>query len=226
MDPTPTNDTTPTFSFNSPDATASFQCSVDNAAFAACTSPRTVSPALAAGAHNIRVRAIDTAGNIDATPAVRNFTIDLTPPDTAITGGPTGPTSDTTPTFTFNSPDATATFQRSVDNAAFVACTSPRTTVALADGAHNFRVRAVDTAGNIDVTPAQRAFSVETSAPEHLDHLGAVEPDKRLDAELRVRLVRARGDLPVRDRLGGARALHFAIHARGAARGWSSHIHG
>jgi CSLREA domain-containing protein len=165
--PTPTNDSTPTFTFSSPDATATFQCSVDNAAFAACTSPRTTA-VLGEGAHNIRVRAVDTAGNIDATPALRNFTIDLTPPDTAITGGPVDPTptKDSTPTFTFNSPDATATFQCSVDNAAFVTCTSPRTTAALADGPHNIRVRALDTAGNLDATPAIRNFTVETSAPD------------------------------------------------------------
>ena len=167
LDPTPTNDTTPSFSFNSPtDATATFQCSVDNAAFTACTSTHTVSPALGEGAHNIRVRAIDTAGNVDATPAVRNFTVDLTPPDTAITGGPTGPTSDATPTFNFNSPDATATFQCRVDAQPFAACTSAHTTAALGDGPHTFQVRALDTAGNLDPTPAQRAFSVETSAPD------------------------------------------------------------
>jgi hypothetical protein len=112
------------------------------------------------------VRAVDSAGNIDASPAARNFTVDLTPPDTSITGGPTGATGDTTPTFTFNSPDGTATFQCRVDAQPFVACTSAHTTAPLADGPHTFQVRALDPAGNVDATPAERAFSVETSAPD------------------------------------------------------------
>ncbi len=180
VDPTPTNDSTPSFSFNSADATATFQCSVDNAAFAACTSPHTVSRRARAGAHNIRVRAVDPAGNVDATPAVRNFTVDLTAPDTSFTGGPVDPTptNDTTPTFTFNSADATATFQCSVDNAAFAACTSPHTvSPALAAGAHNIRVRALDPAGNVDATPAVRNFTVDLTAPDTCVHGRAGRPD-------------------------------------------------
>ena len=105
------------------------------------------------------MRALDAAGNVDASAAVRNFTVDLTPPDTNITGGPTGPTNDSTPTFNFNSPDATATFQCRVDAQPFAACTSAHTTAALGDGPHTFQVRAVDPAGNIDPTAAQRAFA-------------------------------------------------------------------
>jgi hypothetical protein len=34
------------------------------------------------------------------------------------------------------------------------------------DGSHVFRVRAIDAAGNIDQTPAQRTFTVDTKAPK------------------------------------------------------------
>ena len=64
--------TSATFEFSSePDA--QFQCRLDNAVFAACTSPETYS-GLAAGTHTFRVRAIDGAGNRDPTPATRTFT--------------------------------------------------------------------------------------------------------------------------------------------------------
>ena len=54
--------------------------------FAACTSPVTVTD-LTDGEHQFRVRAVDAAGNADATPAVHTWTVDL-PPDTTIDDGP------------------------------------------------------------------------------------------------------------------------------------------
>jgi hypothetical protein len=51
-----------------------FDCSLDGAAFAACTSPRTLS-LLANASHTFRVRAKDKAGNIDPTPATRTWTV-------------------------------------------------------------------------------------------------------------------------------------------------------
>ena len=159
----PTNDSTPTFSFSS-EAGASFQCRVDSAAFAACSSPHTTA-ALANGAHTFEVRASDAAGNTDATPASRAITVDTVAPQTTIDAGPTGPTNDSTPTFSFSS-EAGTTFQCRVDTAAFTACSSPHTTAVLAGGAHTFEVRATDAAGNTDATPASRAITVDTAAPQ------------------------------------------------------------
>jgi hypothetical protein len=56
---------------------ASFQCGLDGKPFASCTSPITFNN-LAFGTHTFRVRALDTAGNIDATPASFTWTV-LTP---------------------------------------------------------------------------------------------------------------------------------------------------
>ena len=63
-----------TASFAADEPGARFECSLDAGAFAPCTSPATFAP-LAAGAHTVRVRAIDSAGNVDATPAERGFTV-------------------------------------------------------------------------------------------------------------------------------------------------------
>src|SRR5262249_8730570 len=62
----------------------------------------------------------------------------------------------------FSSPDATATFKCSVDGAAYAVCTSPFTTPALVDGSHTVSIKAVDTAGNEDASPASRTFTVST----------------------------------------------------------------
>jgi large repetitive protein len=60
------------FSSNEPGST--FRCSLDGAAFAACTSPKTYD-GLAPGSHAVRVVARDKAHNADQTPAKRTFTV-------------------------------------------------------------------------------------------------------------------------------------------------------
>ena len=74
------SDETPSMGFSSPEAGTTFECSVDGAAFSACTSPLGLGP-LSEGEHDFEVRASDPAGNTDATPATRSFTV-----DTIITG--------------------------------------------------------------------------------------------------------------------------------------------
>ena len=69
-----TSSATPTYTFTASEAPASFQCRVDSAAFAACSSPHTTTP-LANGVHTFSVRAVDAAGNADATPAQRSTTV-------------------------------------------------------------------------------------------------------------------------------------------------------
>lgn len=86
--------------------------------------------------------------------------VDVTPPDTSITGGPSGEVSDPDVSFTFSSADATATFECSLDGAAYASCSSPKEYSALSEGSHTFDVRARDTAGNVDPTPASRAFQI------------------------------------------------------------------
>ena len=81
-------------------------------------------------------------------------------PDTTITAGPAGTTADSTPTFEFSATESGSTFECRVDTGAFVACASPHTTTALADGPHTFHVRAKDPSGSPDPSPASRSFTV------------------------------------------------------------------
>jgi hypothetical protein len=91
---------------------------------------------------------------------------DSSAPQTTIDSGPSGLTTDSTPTFTFSSSEGSSSFQCRVDAASFAACSSPFTTAALADGSHTFDVRATDGAGNTDSTPASRSFTVDAAAPQ------------------------------------------------------------
>jgi hypothetical protein len=69
----------PVFRFTATEAGSTFQCALDNAPFAACTSPD-VPDIARSGPHKFSVRAVDAAGNVDPTPAVYTWTSDLTPP--------------------------------------------------------------------------------------------------------------------------------------------------
>jgi parallel beta-helix repeat protein len=165
----PTTSTSATFTFSSSEAGSTFKCSLDGGHFANCTSPRSYS-GLALGQHSFQVRATDAAkpANTDPTPAVWTWTVgsgppDITPPETAITSGPPSTTTSTSAAFTFSSNEAGSTFQCALDGAAFAACTSPRSYSGLATGAHTFRVRATDAAGNTDPTPAAYAWTIQTA---------------------------------------------------------------
>ena len=160
----PTSQTSASFSFTSTEAGSSFQCSLDGAAFAACTSPQNYA-GLAAGAHTFQVRATDPAGNTDASSASYTWTVDTTAPNTTITAQPPNPTNQTSASFSFSSTEAGSSFQCSLDGAPFAACTSPRSYTGLADGAHTFDVQATDPAGNMDASPASYGWTVDTTAP-------------------------------------------------------------
>lgn len=68
----------PTFRFSSTEPDTGFECSLDGAAFEPCVSPAAY-PLLGSGQHTFEVRAVDLAGNADASPALHGWTI---PPGT------------------------------------------------------------------------------------------------------------------------------------------------
>jgi predicted NUDIX family NTP pyrophosphohydrolase len=145
------------FAFAADEAGARFECRVDAGPFAGCATGFTT-PALADGAHAFAVRAVDPAGNADPVPAARDFAIDTTPPETTIVRGPAGRTTDLTPTWRFTSSERASTFECRIDKAAFAPCASPFTASGRKRGAHRFRVRARDAAGNVDANPASRRY--------------------------------------------------------------------
>jgi hypothetical protein len=163
----PTSDSTPQFTFSSPDPLATFECRDHPAggpegAFRGCSSPWTVGESaeyalpLPDGDYVFEVRAVDATG--PGSPARRAFTVDTVPPQTEITGGP-GDTTDTTAVFLFSAPGGVG-FSCRLDGGAWEPCGSPQTYRGLSLGPHRFDVRAFDAAGNLDPTPAEHAWQV------------------------------------------------------------------
>jgi glucosylceramidase len=91
---------------------------------------------------------------------------DTTAPETAIGPKPPALTRTTSATFGFSADEPGATFQCSLDGAAYSPCTSPLDLVGLTARVHTFGVRAVDAAGNADETPATHTWTVDDVAPE------------------------------------------------------------
>jgi CSLREA domain-containing protein len=104
----------------------------------------------------------DNAGNKSATPQTDTIKLDSVLPDTFITGSPSDPSSSSTAVFTFTSDKQSVTFECKLDGADFGTCTSPKEYNGLQDGGHTFSVRAVDSLGYKDATPAAYAWTIDT----------------------------------------------------------------
>src|SRR6478672_3708246 len=160
--PNPSNDPTPTFAFSANEAIPTgFECKLDNATFAACTSPTTL-VSTPDGSHTYTVRATDAAGNTGQ--ASYTWTIDTAAPTVTLGTKPPNPSNDPTPTFAFSANEATpGGFECKLDNGTFAACTSPTTLASTPDGSHTYTVRATDTAGNTG--QASYTWTIDTAAP-------------------------------------------------------------
>ncbi|MEO8290589.1 MAG: hypothetical protein ABI649_06295 [Gaiellaceae bacterium] len=139
---------------------ATFECRLDGGDWKGCSAVS----GLKDGRHAFRARAKDKAGNVDPTPARWSWEIDL-PPETQITAGPTGPTSSTSSTFRFSATEASATFECKLDARDWISCSSPKLYSGLSQGSHTFQVRGRDTKGNLEPTPAERTWKVDTVDP-------------------------------------------------------------
>lgn len=122
------------------------------------------------GSNVIWVIAKDAAGNKGAATLTVTYTpVDVDPPDTIITAGPTGIITSNSATFTFTGSDnetqtsnlVYATYLQGYDSgwSSFSSSTSI-TYNNLLDGPYTFQVQAKDQAGNIDSSPAGQAFTV------------------------------------------------------------------
>ena len=163
----PSADSSPAFGFTSPDAGATFECQLDSGAYEPCSSPKTYG-FVVDGSHTFRVRAVDGSDNEDPSPAQYAWTVDAAPPDTTIDSGPAQGSFAglTSAAFTFSS-DSQATFECSLDGAAFAPCSGSQSHsyTGLTEGGHTFAVRAIDPAGKTDASPAIRSWTVDTTAP-------------------------------------------------------------
>lgn len=165
----PTIDTTPpnpdtfghaaVFSFSNVDDTVDFVCSLDGAAYTACTSPRSY-PAPASGSHTFSVKTKDH-DNTNVSDAA-TYTWVITPPDPTITGNPPNPSNATSGSFSFTDTDATALFKCQIDGGGYSSCTSPAPYSGLAAGPHTFDVKATDASGTYESdNPASYTWTIQ-----------------------------------------------------------------
>jgi DNA-directed RNA polymerase specialized sigma24 family protein len=149
------------FRFAASERRVRFQCKLDTSPWYRCRSPESFSH-LTEQPHRFAVRARDRAGNVDRTPAIFAWLVDRTPPDTTIRGASrTGRTAR----FQLGATESQVSFRCSLDGAAFTGCSSPLVLSGLSGGRHTLRVLATDAAGNAETTPAQRSWTVDSSAP-------------------------------------------------------------
>lgn len=123
-----------------------------------------VSPtsALSDGAHQFTVRTRDGGGRVSDPSATLTVTIDTIAPVLSLTG-PSGPTADDTPEFSFTtSEEAAVACSIAGPGSSLEPCSSPASYGPLDDGAYTFRARATDTAGNPG-DEATRSFTVDTT---------------------------------------------------------------
>jgi hypothetical protein len=162
-----TTATAASFGFSSTESGSSFQCKLDSGAWSACSSPQEYS-GLTIGPHTFSARATDPAGNSDDSPASRTWVVralgDTTPPNTSIVAGPSGTTTSTTASFGFSSSEGGSSFQCKLDSASWKVCAESESFSSLSPGSHTVSVRAVDTSGNTDLSPATRGWTVQLSS--------------------------------------------------------------
>jgi hypothetical protein len=161
------------FNFEAPgEPDARFECALDQGDWEPCVAPREYT-GLSVGDHRFRARAVDQAGNADSSPASYDWTIEppsVVAPETTIDAQPDATTTSSSAGFEFSSNVAGSTFECSLDDSAWEACSSPAEYSGLTLGDHEFKVRATDPAGTPDGSPASYSWTVEappncTSAP-------------------------------------------------------------
>ncbi len=175
------NTTNATFGFESNEAGATFECKLDGGAFDPCESPKKYS-GLSEGSHTFQVQARDTAGNVDETPEVYAWEIDLTDPVITFTARPgrlvnsnDWVTNDRTPTWAWTVTDenlgeggSTCELSKYPLDTTVVSrepCASPKTWPSeLTDGFYYFEVLHYDKAHNGGYE--WQYFEVDTVAPK------------------------------------------------------------
>ena len=200
-----------------------FECRVDNGPWESCDAPEEIE-VLTRGQHRVEVRAVDETGNVDPTPAFRNFTvIDISAPDTSIDSGPNSETGATSATFTYSGEEETGEavfeFECALDDGEYVDCSDqPYTVTGLSGGPHVMYVRARDPDGNVDPTPDFYEWlvtaPVDTTPPDTVIFFGPAEGSvSGPDADVQLPRRRAGGGVRVLARQPAVRGLRGAVRA-------------
>ncbi|MGB2711421.1 MAG: hypothetical protein WBC33_07875 [Conexibacter sp.] len=158
-----TSQTSASFAFKGSNG-LTFQCSLDGAAFAACTSPKAYAGPLSNGSHTFQVRARNASGQLSSATS-RNWTVDTqAPPAPQITSAPPSLAATKAATFKYTDAEAGVTYLCKLDGAAYASCPATKSYGNLAQGEHTFSVQARDAAGNTSGATSH-TWTIDTVAP-------------------------------------------------------------
>ncbi len=155
--PTSTDTDTATFSFEGIDdghSVAEFDCKLDDQHYVPCTSPVAYT-SIANGEHTFLVRAIDSIGEVDPSPATFTWTQHVDAGATVLVSTPELTTTSRVASFTFTSPDAVG-YVCSLDEGTYAPCARPQVYTGLRDGHHTFAVRTIDADQHTGVVTSYR----------------------------------------------------------------------
>ena len=181
----PTMSTVAFFTFSANEAGSTLECRLDTGSWEACTSPKEYT-GLSHGLHAFYARATDAAGNTDPTPAGFAWYIDLVAPETTINAWPPNPTAQNSGAFAYASSEggSESFFDCQLDSTNWVFCDGGSYGYSnLADGNHTFRVRAMDGVGNMDNSPAEYTWVIDTVAPQTSINLWTSSPTSNTNPE-------------------------------------------
>lgn len=208
-----TNATSASLSFVSSETGSTFECSLDGGTFATCASPKSFS-ALAAGSHTFRVRATDAAGNVDATPASRSWTVDTAAPSgRVIVNGGAAYTRSASVTLSLSASDAfgISSMRFSNDGVNWSAwgpyATTKAWTLAGANGTKTVHAQYRDRAGNVSATA--RDTIVFDSTPPTVSGMSPTNGAAITDTSPTIRAI-------VRDNLTNLQKANVKLYVNGA----------
>jgi len=102
-----------------------------------------------------------------STPKARNESFrDIVVPETSIDNNPFSLINLSGMIFTFSSSKEGSIFECQLDQTDWESCESPKIYNSLSEGEHIFQVRAEDISQNIDLTPAQHKWEIDTISPQ------------------------------------------------------------
>ena len=172
--PSPSSYAIPSWTFTSDPGTTAECRTIRNGvvgSFASCISPRTRDLTLAAdGTYVLEVQLTDAAGNVGPIATASTYVLDRTPPATPQVFGPSGPSPNALPSWTW-SPELGAVSQcRLVRSDGFVGvdwtlCAPGGTPAVPSDGTWTLEVRETDNARNPSLVGSSPAYQLVTTAP-------------------------------------------------------------
>ena len=178
----PTNAAHPTFTFSASEPTQKIECNLDGGGWTTCTSPHSLAVTPIDGSHTMQIRAVDLAGNVDASPASWTWHEDNTAPTATLTDPAaanaahairgTVALSSTTGDPTTNGyasgvDPATITYQYSADGVTWATIANPAAwdTTAVTDGIYQMQVLVTDFAGNTTTSATVANVKIDNTPP-------------------------------------------------------------